>query len=101
MAFDRRHEPKPRKFGPFFYAFAIGIFSVITVTTLFLCIMGGFTEQRIAVLFLNAWFTLFTMDLVTVRFRRTGERAPWHDWAAFRREDDHDEAELALEKQRR
>ena len=88
MSFDRRKNDGTEKVGPFFYAFAIGIFAVIALTTFIVCLWTGFTEQRIALMFLNAWFTLFTMDLVTVRFSRKGERAPWHDWAAFRRNEE-------------
>ena len=95
MAFDRRKNTHPQKVGPFFYAFAVGIFSIIALTTFFICLISGFTEQRIALMFLNAWFTLFTMDLVTVRFSRKGERAPWHDWAAFRRNNNIPRSNLA------
>ncbi|MEM6602866.1 MAG: hypothetical protein AAF621_02345 [Pseudomonadota bacterium] len=82
---ERRKSSTIGKKGQFFYAFATGIFLSVAVTTFVVSCISGFTEERIVLLFLNLWFCLFTMDLITMRFRRKGERAPWHDWATFKK----------------
>ena len=84
--YERRTSGK--KHSRFFYMFAMSIFISIASITLICSFVFGFTDQRIAVIFLNLWFTLFTMDLVTMRFRRDSEKAPWHEWSAFKRLDD-------------
>ena len=68
-----------------FYTAAICIFSVSILFTLVNAIIYGFTDERIAVILLNCWFSLFTMNIVTVRFQRQNERFFWHDWFIFKR----------------
>lgn len=86
MLYDRRIDNK--KHSRFFYMFAMSVFISIAFITFICSFISGFTDQRIAVIFLNLWFALFTMDLITVRFRRESEKAPWHEWSAFKRSDD-------------
>lgn len=70
--------------GRRFYFTAIVIFASLIVLALGSCIVQGITDERIVIILMNAWFMLFTMDIVTTRFRRKGEQAFWHNWVFFR-----------------
>lgn len=85
MTFDRRQylNQKFHQRGLFFYGFSVGIFAIIAFITFLSILVYGITEQRLALIFLNLWFCLFTMDLVVTKLRRFGEKAPWHEWACF------------------
>ena len=80
----RKNEPsKTKKHGKFFYGFAVGIFALITLLCIIAGFVSGFTQERLALICLNGWFCLFTMNHITTRFKRSGETAPWHEWTAF------------------
>lgn len=81
MTIEKRNKNYPM--GLWFYMVIIGIFASISLISLGCCFIGGFTDERIVVILMNAWFMLFTMDIVTVRFKRSGEHSFWHDWIIF------------------
>lgn len=82
MAFERRKEQK-NKHSVRFYWVALTIFFIMMLALIIGIFLFGFTQQRLALMCLDAWFCLFTMDLIASHARRTGERAFWHDWALF------------------
>ncbi len=82
---NNKNNKQERRFGRFFYNIALVIFAFIAILTIFTGIYSGFTNERITIILMNLWFMLFTMDVITIRFRRQGEHARWHDWVLFSR----------------
>ena len=71
------------KFNRSFYILALLIFSSMAVLSFLICIIDKFTDERVVIIIMNAWFTLFTMDIVNVRFKRKGESFFWSNWTVF------------------
>ena len=93
MNFERRlsQNQKPHAHKVRFYWGALIVFAMIMVISLVSMFVLGFNEQRLALFCLNGWFCLFTMDIITTKCRRNGEKAAWHDWTLFRQNDKNDE----------
>jgi len=72
-----------KKQSRFFYLCAIVVFSALAFVAFAMSLYDGFTNERVVIMLLNVWFSFYTMDLVTTRFKRNGERAFWHNWVVF------------------
>lgn len=85
LIMPKRHKKyKFEKAGRKFYTMAVAIFAILTLITLGACIFDKITLERVMLTTVNAWFTLFAMNHYTLRYKRDGERAFWHDWFIFR-----------------
>lgn len=71
------------RYGRSFYKACVIIFASISFVSFSLCILDGFTDERLAMSLINLWFMLFTMNNVSQRFKRKNERFFWHDWKLF------------------
>jgi hypothetical protein len=72
------------KFDRSFYILAIIIFTIIVSISFVNSVINGFTDERIVIILMNAWFILFTMNMITVRFKRQNEQYFWHNWIIFK-----------------
>ena len=71
------------KFDRSFYMVAIVIFAIIATISMVNAVIHGFTDERIVVILMNAWFMLFTMNMIVVRFKRQNEQYFWQNWVVF------------------
>ena len=72
------------KFDRSFYVIAIIIFSMVAIGSFVNSIIHGFTDERVAIILMNAWFILFTMNMISVKFKRQGEKNFWSNWVIFK-----------------
>jgi hypothetical protein len=71
--------------GRLFYMGSICVFACTALISLLCCFFDKFTDERIALVLMNSWFMLFTMDIVTARFKRQNEHSFWNNWIIFKR----------------
>lgn len=74
--------------GRLFYMSSICVFACMALASLLTCFIDKFTDERIVIVLMNFWFMLFTMDIVTARFKRQNEHSFWNNWVIFRRNSD-------------
>jgi hypothetical protein len=83
MEKDRRVKKSSK--GLFFYKISTFIFFSMAMTAFIYCCIQGFTDTRVVLILMNGWFGLFTMNMMSVRFKRSEEKQFWYDWKIFQR----------------
>jgi L-asparagine transporter-like permease len=65
---------KGSKKGILFYQISTCIFFFMLALSFIYCCMYGFTDTRVVLILMNGWFALFTMNMMTERFKRADEK---------------------------
>lgn len=70
----RKYLTKPKKQGDEtlkagqkgrgFYLFAFSLFCFLTVTGIITCLWAGFSDERVTLILLNSWFTIYTGEIL-------------------------------------
>ena len=81
---DKRNAKSSKK-SILFYQISACIFWSMCAFTFAYCCIHGFSDVRIVLMLMNGWFGLFTMNMMTIRFRRNNEKQFWYDWSIFQR----------------